>query len=220
VLTEDQLIDRLRTVLAAETADLHPRPGRLDAVRAELAVGPPRRWRPVVGGAAGLVVAAAVALAAVVLVGHRTVPPPRATAPRHASPPAPSPVAAPVRISLGPVTHYCDGKSGTLVACRGGQRPVVARVQRLVTITVPARRATGSHSWYAWSFTAPSGCSQASDGGPTRAPVRAGSRLVFQALLPVDCRGIASASVVYVTQAARADRERFDAVGRGSVTVP
>jgi hypothetical protein len=202
MLTDEQLTERLRTALARHTADLDPPAGLLEAVHAEAArERPRRRWTPVLAGALGLALAAAVAIGVVVLAGRGA----------HRAPAPATRTAAPGTTTAR--TPTAPGVAMTL-------EPINAAGERRVTITVVAPRPTATGSWYAWSFTAPPACGQASAGGPTRGPVRAGMRLSFQALLPSGCRGIAKASVVYVTAASRSDSERFTPVGRTSVTVP
>jgi hypothetical protein len=129
-------------------------------------------------------------------------------------------VAAPITLRELPVATYCDGPAMLLVPCRPGQRPVAPQPQRLLQLSFTASRATGVHTWYAWNIGAPRGCPQASDGGPTRSPVRAGDRLVFDDLIPPNCRGTVRATVSYVTEAATVDSERMLTVGQGTLPVP
>ena len=242
MLSDEQLIQRLRGALERETADVDPPPGLLAAIHS-----PPslrrRRWpwaAPRVGQALiGLSAAGALTIAvlALVLLGHAR--PRRTPVPVHvatdARPPASSlhaaqpvgparvsaaAVAAPLRVRALPVARYCDGPAMRLVPCRPGQRPVVATPQRLVELSVLARRGAGHHSWYAWNLSAPRGCPQSGDGGPTRGTVPAGTHLVFDALIPPGCHGVVSVRVLYVSQAPAADSERLALVGRGTLALP
>lgn len=231
MLTDEQLAERLRAALVQETARLEPPPRLLDAIHAQLAVSPPahtwRRWRPALAAGAGVAVTVAVAATVFVLAAHRAPSSSRTAGSRpaisHVTQPAPqsaNPVAAPVQLTVGRIGHYCNAAGGDVVPCPTGAGVVPYQPQRLVTIAVLAHRGTDSRHWYAWSFTAPVGCPNASAGGPTHSAVRAGGRLTFQALLPAGCRGRARATVVYVTASARSDSEHIDAVGRAAVTVP
>jgi hypothetical protein len=123
-------------------------------------------------------------------------------------------VVAPLFARMLAVARYCNTPSDRLVPCRSGQPGVVAQPQRLLELGFTARRAVGPHSWYSWNLEAPHRCPQASAGGPTRAPVRVGSRLVFDVLIPPDCRGTVHVEALYVTHALTADQERLTLVGR------
>jgi hypothetical protein len=128
-------------------------------------------------------------------------------------------VAAPLALRALPAGRYCGAPEMRLVLCSAGQRPVISQPMRLLELSFTARRATGLHSWYAWNLAAPPACPQASNAGPTQGRVRAGTRLVFDELIPADCRGTASAVVTYMTQAPAADKERSALVGRRTLRV-
>jgi hypothetical protein len=242
VLSDEQLIQRLRVALEQETANIEPPPGLLAAVPSP-PIQTTRRWpgrAPRLGQALiGLAAAGALAIAALALalLGHTrrqpvpvsvhteaaarpSVSPPRAGQPLAPARVSAASVSAPLRLRALPVAHYCDGPGLVLVLCRPGQRPLVVQPQRLLELSVLARRAAGRHSWYAWSVTAPRQCPAAGAGGPTRGTVPAGTRLVFDSLIAPGCRGTVKVTVLYVSQAPAADSERFALVGRGSMTLP
>lgn len=172
------------------------------------------RWRGAVAVGFGIGVAILVVVVFVITGRNGPATSPSRTSARHATP------AAPVTLRVLPVATYCNGPGTQLVPCRSGQRPVVNQPQRLLRLSLTAPRATGEHTWYAWNIGAPSGCAQASQGGPTRTAVRAGQRVVFDALIPPTCHGRASATVSYVAASATADSERIVTVGRVTLTVP
>ena len=130
-------------------------------------------------------------------------------------------VAAPLFVRMREVARYCYEdlvrvEGNPVVRCHPGQRGSVAR---LLELGFTARRATGPHSWYAWNLEAPPGCWQASADGPTWAAVRAGRRLVFDVLIPPDCRGTGHVEAAYWTEALTADVERSTLVGRRTLTL-
>jgi hypothetical protein len=237
MLTDDQLIDQLRSGLAP----LRPRADLIERLREQAAAdqhggrgglkrlhAAGRRRPRVPVGVLALVatctVSIGIAVGALVLVRHRsTTPatasstsqptsnparrsghtPARRTTSSHDQPASvtAAQVTAPLWLRALPVADYCNAPAMRLVPCGPGQKPVVAQPQRLVQLTFTARRAAGLHSWYAWNLTAPPACPQASASGPTSQPVRKGARLVFENLLPPDCRGTVSATVFYFKQA-------------------
>ena len=148
---------------------------------------------------------------------------PARSATRHSQGPAvvrAAQVAAPLTMRALAVARYCTAPSDRLAPCRPGQRGVVAQPKRLLELGFTARLAAGSHSWYAWNVEAPHQCSQASGGGPTMGPVAAGTRLVFDVLLPPSCRGVVRAAAFYITQSPTADVERETLIGRRTIAVP
>jgi hypothetical protein len=86
-----------------------------------------------------------------------------------------------------------------------------------VELSFIARRGTDRQSWYSWTFQAPQQCSQASQGGPTWAPVRSGTRLIFDVLIPPTCLGTVRAAAFYFTESSHADAEHGTLVGRQTV---
>jgi hypothetical protein len=125
-----------------------------------------------------------------------------------------SEVVTPLRLRALPVAMYCSEPGIGVATCRWGQRPVIGRPERLVELSLTARRATGPNRWYAWNLDAPAACTLSGGGGPTLGPVRVGSRLVFDDLLPPKCRGTVRALAVYVVQLPGTDVERATMVGR------
>lgn len=128
-------------------------------------------------------------------------------------------VAAPLALRALPAGLYCDAPEMRLVLCSAGQRPVISQPMRLLELSFIARRATGLHSWYAWNLAAPDACRHASTGGTTHGTVQTGTRLVFDDLIPPDCRGTATVLTTFVTQAPTTDKERSALVGRRTLLV-
>jgi hypothetical protein len=244
MLTDQQIIEQLRRELAA----LRPRSDLIEHLREATDAdrdngherrpehqrsAPRRRPRMRVGmllPTAIAVVAIGIAVGALTLLRHRAGAP--ATTANHAHrtttdrdrPPAVSAaqVAASLMLRALPVGHYCNARSMRLIICPAGQRPVAAEPQRLVEIAFTARRAAGGHSWYSWDLTAPHthACAQASQGGPTRGAVRAGTRVVFDGLIAPGCSGTVNAEVFYWTHALSTDTERSALVGRRTLRLP
>lgn len=254
MLTDEQLIDRLRAELDAlqPPADLIQRLRRQAAERPQGARA--RLHMPDVSGRpwsavrflpllASAVLSVAIAAGAFLLLYHRRSSPTIATSSGRPVPhnatgghePGPgrastrnlparvqaSEVAAPLKLRALPVAGYCGAVASQRVTrCRSGQRPITGRPQRLIQLSVIIRRSTGVHSSYAWEVTAPKACSRANTSGPSYQPVKAGSLLVFDALFPPNCHGLATAAVSYVTHAPNADVERLTLVGRATLRVP
>lgn len=248
MLSDEQLIVRLRAGLERETAGIDPSPSLLASVHAPCNEAPRSRRRPwsrlrlahaLIGLSA--VVTIGVAGLALALIGHSpaqpaatgtnttTASPPLATGARPATPTTAGPgpaqvsaaaVAASVQVSVLPAARYCAAAPTRLVACHPEQQPVFPQPRGVIELSVLARRGAGRNSWYAWNVTAPPACAQAGAGGPTRGTVRAGTRLIFDTLITPGCRGTVRASVFYVSQAPRTDSERFALVGRRALVLP
>jgi hypothetical protein len=216
MVSDEELIRRLRISLDRASAGLEPRSGLLEAVHADLDRRPRRRAaRSAI--AASVLVAVAVALGAVVVLGRaprRPVPSRPVHRPARVSPDT---VAAPLTLRALPVARYCAAGL-RLVPCHSGQRPVTAQPQRLVELSFTARRAAGRGSWYAWNLQAPRGCPQGSASGPTYGPVRRGERLVFDDLVPPGCHGIVSVLVLYWRQSSAP--EGGTPVGHSTLRLP
>jgi hypothetical protein len=134
-------------------------------------------------------------------------------------------VVARVAVRVLGVATYCRARLGLqgagedrLVPCRPGQGERLAdEPRRLVEISFIARRDTDRLSWYSWNFQAPQRCPRASQGGPTWQPVRSGTRLIFDVLIPPACLGTARATAFYFTESSHADAEHGTLVGRQTV---
>jgi hypothetical protein len=131
----------------------------------------------------------------------------------------PSDVEAALVVRIHAVARYCNAPRDRLAPCRPGQQAPVGGPERLIELSFIARRTAVSRDWYSWNIEAPRQCLEASAGGPTRSPVKAGALLTFDVLLPPDCRGTVHAEAFYWTQALTADVERGTRVGQRIVAV-